>query len=91
LIARIVRATASCELDALALSARWDEEVRPLEEAAPGYRGGILLREGTDILAVSCWDDANAIGGLEQVLGHVTGSTLASLIAKPISCQFKAL
>jgi|GEM_PF-833634 len=38
------------------MAALWGEQVGRFERAAPGFQGGVLLREGVCLLAVSCWD-----------------------------------
>ncbi len=56
-IARVLHATTRSEEAALAVAAMWGRDIGPSERSAPGYEGGILLREGTDVLVVSCWAD----------------------------------
>jgi len=39
------------------MAALWGERVGRFERTAPGFQGGVLLREGVCLLAVSCWDE----------------------------------
>lgn len=57
MIAQVLRATTCSEDAALALAAVWGARIRPFERCAPGYEGGALLLEGSDVLVVSCWTD----------------------------------
>ncbi|MGH9005564.1 MAG: hypothetical protein ACRDYV_20755 [Acidimicrobiia bacterium] len=62
------------------------------ERAAPGFQGGVLLREGVHLLAISCWDGRRAAeAALEPLLDRVASSSLDALLAKPMSCRFRTL
>jgi len=56
-IARVLCATAQSEQAALTMAALWGEQVGRFERTAPGFQGAVLLREGSRLLAVSCWDE----------------------------------
>jgi len=90
-IARVLRATAHSEHEALAMAALWSSEIGPFERDRPGFQGGILLREGPDLLAVSCWDGMTAATALDPLFGKVAGSPLEPLLARPLVCRFRAL
>ena len=48
----------------------------------------MLLREGANLLAVSCWDEEGpARAALEPLLDRVASSSLDALLAKPLSCR----
>jgi hypothetical protein len=90
--ARVLRATARSEQAALTMAALWGEQVGRFERTAPGFQGGVLLREGVCLLAVSCWDcRPSAEAALEPLLDRVAGSDLDDLLAKPLSCRFRTL
>ncbi len=92
MIARVLRATTRSEQAALAMAALWGEQVGPLERVAPGFQGGVLLREGADLLAVSCWEGRPAAEAtLEPLLDRVAGSAMTDLLARPLSCRFHTL
>ena len=92
MIARVLRATTRSEQAALAMAVLWGEQVGRIERAAPGFQGGVLLREGPDLLAISCWEGLPAAeAALEPVLDQVASSTLTDLLAKPLSCRFRSL
>jgi hypothetical protein len=91
-IARVLRATTRSEQAALTMAVLWGQRVCSIERTAPGFQGGVLLREGTDLLAVSCWDELPACeAALEPVLDQVASSTLTELLAKPLSYRFRVL
>jgi hypothetical protein len=90
-IARVVRATARSEREALTMATLWSSEIGPLERAGPGFQGGVLLRDGPDLLAVSCWDGMTAAAALDPLFGKVAGSPLEGLLARPLVCRFRAL
>ena len=91
-IARVLRASARSEQAAMTMAALWGDQVRRFERSAPGFQGGVLLREGTDLLAVSCWEGLPAAeAALEPLLHRVASSTLTDLLAKPLSCRFRSL
>jgi hypothetical protein len=92
LIARVLRATTRSEQAALAVAALWSEQVGQFERVAPGFQGGVLLREGADLLAVSCWEGRPAAeAALEPLLDRVASSTLTDLLTRPLSCRFHSL
>jgi hypothetical protein len=90
-IARVLRATARSEQEALAMAVLWSSEIGPFERARPGFQGGILLREGPDLLAVSCWDGMGAATALDPLYGRVAASPLDDLLARPLTCRFRAV
>jgi hypothetical protein len=90
-IARVVRATARSEHEAKAMVARWRDEIGPLERSRPGFRGGVVLCEGPDLLAVSCWDDPRAGAALDPLSVTVARTAFADLLAKPLSCRLRTL
>jgi len=90
-IARVLRATARSEHEALAMAALWSSEIGPFERARPGFQGGVLLREGPDLLAVSCWDAMSTAAALDPLYGKVAASPLEGLLARPLTCRFRAL
>jgi hypothetical protein len=74
------------------MAALWGEQVGRFERAAPGFQGAVLLREGANLLAVSCWDGQRAAeAALEPLLDRVASSDLDDLLAKPLSCRFRTL
>ena len=92
MIARVLCATTRSEQAALTMAALWGEQVGRFERAAPGFQGAVLLREGAKLLAVSCWDGPrSAEAALEPLLDRVASSDLTALLAKPLSCRFRAL
>ena len=92
MIARVLRATTLSELAALTMAVRWGEQVGRFERAAPGFQGGVLLREGVCLLAVSCWDGRpSAEAALEPLLDRMASSDLTDLLAEPPSCRLRAL
>jgi len=91
-IARVLRATTLSEQAALTMAVRWGEQVGRFERAAPGFQGGVLLREGVHLLAISCWDGRRAAeAALEPLLDRVASSDLTDLLAKPLSCRLRVL
>jgi len=90
-IARVVRATARSEHEAQALVARWHDEIGPLERSRPGFRGGVVLRDGPDLLAVSCWDDPGAGAALDPLSVALARTAFADLLARPLSCHLRSL
>jgi len=90
-IARVVRATARSEHEARTMVARWRDEIGPLERCQPGFRGGVLLCEGPDLLAVSCWDDPGAGAALDPGSVALARTAFADLLAKPLSCRLRTL
>ena len=91
MIARVLRVTARTEHEALAMAALWSSEIGPFERARPGFQGAVLLREGPDLLAVSCWDGMRAAAALDPLYGRVAASPLERLLARPLTCRFRAL
>ena len=92
MIARVLCATAQSEQAAVAMAALWGEQVGRFERTAPGFQGAVLLREGANLLAVSCWDgQGTAEAALEPLLDRVASSSLDALLAKPMSCRFRTL
>jgi hypothetical protein len=92
MIARVLCATTGSEQAAMTMAALWGEQVGRFERAAPGFQGAVLLREGANLLAVSCWDGQRAAeAALEPLLDRVAGSDLDDLLAKPLSCRFRTL
>jgi hypothetical protein len=90
--ARVLRATARSEQAALTMAALWGEQVGRFERTAPGFQGGVLLREGVCLLAVSCWDGRpSAEAALAPLLDRMASSDLTDLLAEPPSCRFRAL
>ena len=91
MIARVLRATARSEHEALTMVALWNSEIRPFERARPGFQGGVILRDGPDLLAVSCWDGMTAAAALDPLYGKVAASPVERLLARPLTCHFRAL
>jgi heme-degrading monooxygenase HmoA len=92
MIARVLCATTGSERAAMKMAALWGEQVGRFERAAPGFQGAVLLREGANLLAVSCWDGQRAAeAALEPLLDRVASSDLDDLLAKPLSCRFRTL
>jgi hypothetical protein len=91
-IARVLCATAQSEQAAETMAELWGEQVGRFERTAPGFQGAVLLREGPNLLAVSCWDGkGSAEAALAPLLDRVAGSSLDALLAKPLSCRFRTL
>ena len=91
-IARVLCATAQSEQAALTMAALWGEQVGRFQRTAPGFQGAVLLREGANLIAVSCWDGEGAAeAALEPLLDRVARSNLEALLAKPLSCRFRTL
>jgi hypothetical protein len=91
-IARVLCATAQSEQAAMTMAELWGEQVGRFERVAPGFQGAVLLREGANLLAVSCWEgEGAAAAALEPLLDRVAGSGLDALLAKPLSCRLRAL
>jgi hypothetical protein len=91
-IARVLRATTRTEEAALAVAAMWGRDIGPSERSAPGYEGGILLREGTDVLVVSCWADLlDAEAALDPLLVQLAESPVLGLLTRPLSCRVRSL
>jgi hypothetical protein len=91
-IARVLRATTRSEEAALAVAALWGRDIGPTERSAPGYEGGILLREGADVLVVSCWADLlDAEAALDPLLARLAGSPVPGLLTRPLSCRVRSL
>jgi hypothetical protein len=91
-IAWVLRATTCSEDAADALAAVWRERIGAFQRGAPGYEGGVLLRDGVEVLAVSCWDELVAAEApLDPLLSAVVGATAGGLLARPLSCQAKVL
>ena len=91
-IARVLCATAQSEQAAMTMAALWGEQVGRFERTAPGFQGSVLLRDGANLLAVSCWDgQGSAEAALEPLLDRVARSNLEALLAKPLSCRLRAL
>ncbi|HEV8424854.1 MAG TPA: hypothetical protein VGS14_06660 [Actinomycetes bacterium] len=92
MIARVLCATTGSEQAAMTMAVLWGEQVGRFERAAPGFQGAVLLREGANLLAVSCWDGQRAAeAALEPLLDRVASSDLDDLLAKPLSCRFRRL
>jgi hypothetical protein len=92
LIARVLRATTRSEEAALALAALWGRDIGPSERSAPGFEGGILLREGADVLAVSCWTDLlDAEAALDPLLTQLAESPVLGMLTRPLSCRVRSL
>jgi hypothetical protein len=92
LIARVLRATTRSEEAALALAALWGRDIGPAERSAPGFEGGILLREGADVLAVSCWADLlDAEAALDPLLMQLAESPVLGMLTRPLSCRVRSL
>ena len=92
MIARVLCATTGSEQAAMTMAELWGEQVGRFERAAPGFQGAVLLREGANLLAVSCWDGRRAAeAALEPLLDRVASSDLDALLAKPLSCRFRTL
>jgi len=91
-IARVLRATTCSEDAALALAGLWGERIGSFKRTSPGYEGGVLLRDGVEVLAVSCWEEPfGAEAPLDPLLSSVAGATTSGLLARPLSCRTKAL
>jgi hypothetical protein len=91
-IARVLCATAQSEQAAETMAELWGEQVGRFERTAPGFQGAVLLREGANLLAVSCWDgEGSAEAALAPLLDRVAGSSLDALLTKPLSCRFRTL
>jgi hypothetical protein len=91
-IARVLGATAQSEQAAATMAELWGEQVGRFERTAPGFQGAVLLREGANLLAISCWDGRGpAEAALAPLLDRVASSRLDALLAKPLSCRFRTL
>jgi hypothetical protein len=91
-IARVLCATTRSEDAALALAALWGAKLRPLERSAPGYEGGVLLRDGAHVWVVSCWADLlDAEAALDPLLAQLAGSPVAGQLTRPLSCRVRRL
>jgi hypothetical protein len=91
-IARVLCPTAQSGQAAMTMAALWGEQVGRFERTAPGFQGAVLLREGANLLAVSCWDgEGMAEAALEPLLDRVASSHLDALLAKPLSCRLRTL
>jgi hypothetical protein len=91
-IARVLCATAQSEQAAETMAELWGEQVGRFERTAPGFQGAVLLREGPNLLAVSCWDGkGSAEAALAPLLDRMAGSSIDALLAKPLSCRFRTL
>lgn len=92
MIARVLRATTCSEDAANALATAWSERIGAFRRTVPGYEGGVLLRDGVEVLAVSCWDELfGAEAPLDPLLSSVAGATATALLARPLSCQARVL
>ena len=92
MIARVLRATTRSEEAALAVAALWGRDIGPSERCAPGFEGGILLREGADVLAVSCWTDLlDAEAALDPLLTQLAESPVLGMLTRPLSCRVRSL
>jgi heme-degrading monooxygenase HmoA len=92
MFARVLCATTQSEQAAKAMAEQWGEQVGRYERTAPGFQGAVLLREGANLLAVSCWEEEGAAeAALEPLLDRVASSSLDALLAKPLSCRFRTL
>ena len=92
MIARVLCATAQSEQAAVTMAELWGEQVGRFERAAPGFQGAVLLREGSKLLAVSCWDgEGTAEAALEPLLDRVAASPLDALLAEPLRYRFRTL
>jgi hypothetical protein len=92
MIARVLCATTQSEQAAMTMAEQWGDQVGRYERTAPGFQGAVLLREGANLLAVSCWEEEGAAeAALEPLLDRVAGSSLDALLAKPLSCRFRTL
>ena len=92
MIARVLCATAQSEQAAVTMAQLWGERVGRFERTAPGFQGAVLLREGSKLLAVSCWDgEGTAQAALVPLLDRVARSSLDGLLAKPLSCRLRTL
>ncbi len=92
MIARVLCATAQSERAAETMAELWGEQVGRFERTAPGFQGAVLLREGANLLAVSCWDgEGTAEAALVPLLDRMAGSELQGLLAGPPSCRFRTL
>jgi hypothetical protein len=91
-IARVLRAVTCSEQAALTMAALWGEQVGRFERSAPGFQGGIVLREGVNLLAVTCWDGrGDAEAALAPLLDRMASSDLTDLLAEPLSFRFRSL
>ena len=91
-IARVLCATTQSEQAALTMAALWGDQVGRFERAAPGFQGAVLVRDGANLLAISCWDGRTAAeAALEPLLDRVASSDLTTLLAKPLSYRFRTL
>jgi hypothetical protein len=91
-IARVLRATTRSEEAALAVAALWGRDIGPSERSALGYEGGILLREGADVLVVSCWADLlDAEAALDPLLVQLAESPVLGMLTRPLSCRVRSL
>jgi hypothetical protein len=90
-IARVVRATAHSEREAKDMVSRWRREIGPLERCQPGFRGGVVLSEGPDLIAVSCWDDPEVGAALDPLSVSVARTAFAGQLARPLSCRLRTL
>ena len=92
MIARVLCATAQSEQAAAAMAELWGEQVGRFERTAPGFQGAVLLREGSKLLAVSCWDgEGTAEAALEPLLDRVAASPLDALLAEPLRYRLRTL
>ena len=92
MIARVLCATAQSEQAAETMAELWGEQVGRFERTAPGFQGAVLLRDGANLLAISCWDgQGTAEAALAPLLDRVASSDLDALLAKPLSCRFRTL
>jgi hypothetical protein len=74
------------------MAALWGEQVGRFERAAPGFQGGVLLREGcacSPSPAGTCRPSAEA--ALEPLLDRMASSALTDLLAEPPSCRLRPL
>ena len=77
---------------ALTMAALWGDQVGRFERAAPGFQGAVLVRDGANLLAISCWDGRPAAeAALEPLLDRVASSDLTTLLTKPLSYRFRTL
>ena len=92
MIARVLCATAQSEQAAETMAELWGEQVGRFERTAPGFQGAVLLREGSKLLAVSCWDgEGTAEAALEPLLDRVAASPLDALLAEPLRYRLRTL
>ena len=76
----------------MALAMIWGRDIGPFERSSPGYEGGILLREGADVLAVSCWADLlDAEAALDPLLAQLASSPLVGMLTRPLECRVRML